>query len=66
MSLVLFRLVAPSLQPEEVGLFPDTGYMVPQPFKAGGNRPYLEVLGCNWRPAVPRVNYPNSIPRALH
>jgi hypothetical protein len=37
-----FRLVAPPLEPEVVGLFPGTRCMVPQPFAAGGNRSYLE------------------------
>jgi hypothetical protein len=40
--LVLFRLVTPPLQPRVMGSFPITGYMVPQPFAAGGNRSYLE------------------------
>jgi hypothetical protein len=63
--LVPLKLVAPSLQPREVGMFPSMGSMAPQPFTAGGNRPYLEVLGRNWRPAVPWVNYSNSSPRGL-
>jgi hypothetical protein len=49
----------------EVGLFPGMGCMVPQPCAAEGNRSYAGVLGCIWRPAVPRVNYPDSSPKAL-
>jgi hypothetical protein len=33
-EFVLFRLVAPPLQPGMVGPFPDTGCIVPQPFAA--------------------------------
>jgi hypothetical protein len=36
-GLVLFILMAPPLQHEVVGPFPDTGCMVPQPFAAGRN-----------------------------
>jgi hypothetical protein len=36
-GLVLFRLVAPPLQPGVVGLFPSMGCMVPQLFTTGGN-----------------------------
>jgi hypothetical protein len=53
---VLFRLVAPSLQPREVGLFPGTWCMVLQSFAAGVNRLYSEVLGHNRWPTVPKVN----------
>jgi hypothetical protein len=45
--LVTLKLVASSPQPGEVGLFPGTGCMVPQPFTTGGNRPYPKVLGRN-------------------
>jgi hypothetical protein len=48
--LVTLKLVAPSLQLGEVGLFSGMGYMVPQPFAARGNRPYSEVLGHNQYP----------------
>jgi hypothetical protein len=65
LRLVLLKLVAPPLQPREVGLFPSAGCMVPQPFPTGGNRPYSEVLGHNQRPVVPGVNYTNSSPRDL-
>jgi hypothetical protein len=34
LGLVLFRLVAPPIQPGVVGSFPGTGCMVPQPFTA--------------------------------
>jgi hypothetical protein len=50
--------VSPPLYPVEVGLSPGTGCMVPLPYAAGGNRSYLEDLGCNRRPAVPRVITP--------
>jgi hypothetical protein len=36
-GLVLFRLVAPPLQPGVVGPFYGMGCIVPQPFAAGGN-----------------------------
>jgi hypothetical protein len=39
--------------------------MVPQPYAAVGNELYSGVLGYNRRPAAPRVNYPDSSPRAL-
>jgi hypothetical protein len=47
LRLVPLKLVVLSLQPAEVGLFSGTGCMVPQPFFAGGNQPYLKVLGHN-------------------
>jgi hypothetical protein len=37
MGLVLFRLVAPPLQPRMVEPSPSMGCMVSQPFAAGGN-----------------------------
>jgi hypothetical protein len=37
LRLVSLKLVAPSLQPGEVGLFPSMGCMVPKPFAARGN-----------------------------
>jgi hypothetical protein len=40
--LVLFRLVAPTLQPGVVRPSLGMGCMLPQPFAAGGNRPYPE------------------------
>jgi hypothetical protein len=58
--LVLLKLVAPSPQPREVGLFSGTGCMVPQQFAAGRNHPYPEVLGRNQRHGVPGVNYSNT------
>jgi hypothetical protein len=63
--LVLFRLVCPSLQPREVGLFPHTGNLVPQLFSAGGNLSYLEVLGHNQQPTVTGVNYPDNSSASL-
>jgi hypothetical protein len=60
-KISLFRLVGLSLQPREVGLFPGTGCMAPQLYAAGGNRLYLEVLGHNQRPMVPRVTYPDKV-----
>jgi hypothetical protein len=53
--------VASPLKTGEVGLFSSTGCMVPQPFAVGGNQLYLEVLGCNWRPMLPGVNYANRM-----
>jgi hypothetical protein len=35
--LVPLKLVAPSLKPQELGLFPGTGCMLLQPFAIGGN-----------------------------
>jgi hypothetical protein len=58
--LVPLKLVALSLQPREVELFLGMGCMVPQPIAARGNRSYSEVLGCNRRPVVPEVNYPDT------
>jgi hypothetical protein len=53
MRLVLLKLVAPSLQPREVGLFPSTGCMVPQSFAT------------NQQAAVPGVNYNDNSPEPL-
>jgi hypothetical protein len=36
-EISLFMLMDPSLQPREVGFFPGMGWMVPQPYAAGGN-----------------------------
>jgi hypothetical protein len=41
-GLVLFRLVAPPLQPRVVGPFSGMGCMVPLSFATGGNRSYSE------------------------
>jgi hypothetical protein len=35
-------VMTPSLQPGGMGPLTDMGYMVPQPFAAGGNRSYLK------------------------
>jgi hypothetical protein len=43
-GLILFRLVAPPLQPGVVGLFPGMGRMVPQSFAAGGNQSYPRLF----------------------
>jgi hypothetical protein len=64
--LVLFRLVAPSLQPREVGSFPGLGYLVPQLFATGGNRSYPVLLSRNRRPTVPGVNYPVRKYKCIH
>jgi hypothetical protein len=48
-----FRLVAPTLQPEVVGLFFGTRCMVPQLFAAGGNRSYLEFWAVISGPRYP-------------
>jgi hypothetical protein len=50
-GLVLFRLVAPPLQPEVVGSFPGMGCMVPQSFAAGGNQSYPDFWAIT---SVPR------------
>jgi hypothetical protein len=65
-EISFFRLVGPSLQPREVGLFPGMGCMGHQPYATRGNQSYPGVLGRNRWLAVPRVNYANSSPRALH
>jgi hypothetical protein len=52
--------VAPSLQPGEVGSFPGMRCLVPQLFFTREKRLYLELLGRNWRSAVPGVNYLNK------
>jgi hypothetical protein len=44
-DLVLFRLVAPSLQPGESGSVPGMGCLVLYPFAAGGNQSYRELFG---------------------
>jgi hypothetical protein len=36
-KISLFRLVGPSLQPRDQGLFPGMGCMAPQPYAVGGN-----------------------------
>jgi hypothetical protein len=44
-------VMTPSLQPGGMGPLTDMGYMVPQPFAAGGNRSYLKfwaVIGDLW------------------
>jgi hypothetical protein len=59
-EISFFRLMAPSLHPGEVGSFPSTGCLVPQPFATGGNRLYPVLLGYNWRLIVPELKYPDS------
>jgi hypothetical protein len=50
---------------ERRGCVLGTVCMVPQLYATGGNRSYPGVLGRNQQPTVPRVNYPDSSPRAL-
>jgi hypothetical protein len=64
--MVSLKLVAPLVQPGEVGLFPSTGCMVPKPFATGGNRPYSDVLGCNRRLVVTGVNYLDTAAQSLN
>jgi hypothetical protein len=52
-GLVLFRLVAPLLQPGVVGPFPGMWCMVPQPFAVGGNRSYPEFWAVTGGPRYP-------------
>jgi hypothetical protein len=60
LRLVPHKWVAPSLQPVEVGLVISMGCTIPQPFTAGGNRPYSEVLGHNRWPVISGVNYTDT------
>jgi hypothetical protein len=48
-------------QPEEVGLFPSTGCVVPQSCATRGSRSYPRVLSRNQRPAVLGVSYPDTV-----
>jgi hypothetical protein len=43
----------------------NTGFLVPQPFAARGNRLYSELLVVTHRPTVPGVHDHNSGPRAF-
>jgi hypothetical protein len=43
------KLVVSPLQPRVVGPYPE------------GTRPYLDLLGRNWRPVVPGVQDPDNI-----
>jgi hypothetical protein len=64
--LVLFRLVAPSLQLGEVGSFSGMGCLVPQLFAIEENRSYPVRLGRNRWPTVPGVTYPDRKYKCIH
>jgi hypothetical protein len=49
----------------EVASLPGTGCMVPTLYAAVGNWSHSGVLGCNWWPVVPKVNYLDNSPQAL-
>jgi hypothetical protein len=64
-GLVLFRSVAPPLQPGVVGPFHGMGCRFPRCLR--WREPIIsKILVRNQWPTVPGVHYPDSSPRALH
>jgi hypothetical protein len=61
LRLVLFRLVAPPLQPGVVGPFPGTVCLVPRPFATRWNLSYLEFLTITGGPRYSGYITPTSL-----